>query len=83
MNIVWVPNGVPCCDFREVPRQEAGDIQHMLEMSCCQHKVDKIFMEELFVALAQIRDAAMRRGGSSQEVSRVTWTFEEVAIHCM
>lgn len=65
-----VPDGAPCCDIREVPRQETGDIWHMLEMRCCEHEVDKICMEEVFVALAQIRDETTRKGGSSQEVSK-------------
>lgn len=75
-----VPDGAPCHDFRGVPRQEAGGIWRMLELRCCQHKVDKICMGEFFVALAQLRAGIVRRVGGSQEVSRMTWTFEELAV---
>lgn len=80
MSTMWVPDSAPCYDLGEVPRQKAEDIWHMLKMRCCWHKVDKICLEGFFVALAQIRDEAMRRGGSSKEVSRMTWTFEELAV---
>ena len=65
MSAVLVPDGAPCSDIRQVPRQETGDIWHMLEIRCCEHEVDKICTEKVFIALAQIRDETMRRGRSS------------------